>query len=701
MLEKEILILRTRAEASLGEGYADEARDLYERICTSGHALAGDHYVLANLLHRQGDAERTRLSLEKAVAAEPAFAEAWHMLGALNGMQGRPELAVECFRKVLTIHPNATEARLNLAQALLQAGQWEAAAAECNGVIGENAGTAAAWTMLGRSQAERGLHDAAVDSFRKALALQPDLPQALMGLGFALHQLGHWEEASGYFRSALRCDPQLMPGHFGLGSSLLKLGNLQEALLHLQEAVNLKPEHAEAQLGVGTVLSLMGNQRAAVASIREALRLKPDLFNAYVTLAATLMTLAEPEEAARLCEQALALEPGNIEAISLATTIDQHMGNIERARARLKPLIDAGTTEVNVALAYGAICSSLDDPGAGIAVMERLLEQNHLITATGKRNLHFNLGKLYDKQKSYSKAFEHYRLGNAIKEVQFDPEAQTAETNAIIAIHTRKLLDVLPRATRRSDRPVFVVGMPRSGTSLVEQILASHPDVFGAGELPDVIELARSLGGTTATGQGYPHYMPELTQQLIDDTARRYLDHLDALAATAVRVVDKMPGNFIFLGLIELLFPDARIIHCKRDPLDTCLSCYFQDFSRSHPYSYDLARLGVFYRNYERLMRHWRDVIRLPILEVQYEDLIADQEAGSLRIVEFCDLPWNDRCLQFHQTQRYVATASYDQVRRPIYKSSVQRWKNYAEFIGPLRAALGMQDGAGQSAGLS
>jgi tetratricopeptide (TPR) repeat protein len=689
MQNKEYRTLLANARTLLDQGLKEDAGALYRMICAADLATASDHYQLAEILYASGDPDGALHSLEHAVIRDPAHAQSWNMAGAIGGETGRHGYAADCFREALALQPQATTSRLNLAHALLQLGQWEGAAEQCTEVLRQTPDSARAWVMLGRSHAERAQHEAACDAFRKALRLNPDLPQALVGLGLSLHQLDQWSESIGHFRHALRLRPNLAQAHFGLGGSLLKLGNLQEALQHQLEAVRLGPEHAEAHLGVGTVLSLMGNQQEAVAHLRTAIRLKPEFLYAYITLAATLMTLGQPDEAACLCEQALALEPGNIDAISLATTIDQHMGKIDRAHARLKPLIEAGTREINVALAYSTICSNLDEPDTGIEFMERFLRQDHGITATGKRNLHFGLGKLYDKQKNFASAFEHYRLGNKLKDVRFNPALQSAETDAIIALHTRALMDTLPHASVHSDRPVFVVGMPRSGTSLVEQILASHPAVFGAGELPDVIQMAGALGGTTASGHGYPHYLPELTQDHVDSTARQYLDHLALLSPDAARVVDKMPGNFMFLGLIELLFPGARIIHCRRDPLDTCLSCYFQDFARSHPYSYDLANLGGFYRNYERLMQHWREVIRLPMLEISYEDMIADQEAGSRRIVEFCGLPWDEGCLQFHETQRYVATASYDQVRRPIYKSSVARWKNYAQFIGPLRAALG------------
>jgi len=249
----------------------------------------------------------------------------------------------------------------------------------------------------------------------------------------------------------------------------------------------------------------------------------------------------------------------------------------------------------------------------------------------------------------------------------------------------------MPRASVRSDRPVFIVGMPRSGTSLIEQILASHPQVFGAGELTDIVRLPLSLHTMLGTERKYPQCLSLLTQDRIDTFAQHYLDKLASLSPDASRVIDKMPGNFMHLGFIELLFPDARIIHCMRDPLDTCLSCYFQDFSRSHPYSYDLENLGAFYNEYRKIMQHWRSVLSIPMYEIQYEELVADQEMKSRELVEFCGLEWDERCLNFHETKRYVGTASYDQVRQPMYKKSAGRWKNYENRIDVLKKSLKYQ----------
>ena len=296
---------------------------------------------------------------------------------------------------------------------------------------------------------------------------------------------------------------------------------------------------------------------------------------------------------------------------------------------------------------------------------------------------------MYDSAREYDLAFTHYQQANAAKRWQFDAEQHRADTDNFIALHSPEFMAGLPRASIRSARPIFVVGMMRSGTTLTEQILASHPAVFGAGELPDIVEMANSLPATLNTDIPYPQCMALLTQAKLDELAQRYLERLAEFSADASRVVDKAPVNFRHLGLIELMFPDAHVIHCLRDPRDSCLSMYFTDFVHSHEYSSDLANLGSFYRDYRRVTRHWRNISKIPLLEVQYEELVAEPEATIRRIVAFCGLEWDDRCLNFHKSKRYINTPSYDQVRQPIYKKSAGRWKNYARHLEPLIEALG------------
>jgi hypothetical protein len=306
-----------------------------------------------------------------------------------------------------------------------------------------------------------------------------------------------------------------------------------------------------------------------------------------------------------------------------------------------------------------------------------------------RRALHFSLGRIFDRLHRYGEAFEHYSAANQLAKLNYNFDDEVQLCNRLKEIFSSEHLKSLPKAGNKSERPVFVVGMPRSGTSLAEQILSSHSEIYGAGELQHMNELVGSIRGITLSKDDFPECVVELDAGQMDQLANTYLAKLDDLSADAPRVVDKMPNNFHYLGLIGLLFPKARIIHCLRDPRDTCLSIYFQDFNQTHAYGSDLTILGRYYREYEKLMAHWRSVVDIPLYEIHYADLVADQEKYSRELIEFCGLDWDDNCLDFYKAKRDVATASYNQVRRPMYKSSLERWRHYEPYIQPLLESLG------------
>lgn len=263
----------------------------------------------------------------------------------------------------------------------------------------------------------------------------------------------------------------------------------------------------------------------------------------------------------------------------------------------------------------------------------------------------------------------------------------------MIWLYTQEWIQQMPCANNTSQLPVFVVGMHRSGTTLVEQILSSHPAVHGAGELPDITRMMFGLDAVTGTDCRYIECLPQLSEQDLDLLCAGHLQKLAAMDSNAQRVIDKMPGNFMYLGFLQQVFPGTRVIHCTRNPLDTCLSGYFQNFGGAQTYMNDLGDLGFVYRCYHRMMTHWNKVLQLPILEVRYEELVARPDEVIRGLVDFCGLEWDAQCLDFHSTGRYVNTASYDQVRQPMYSRSVNRWKNYASHLQPLREVLGNMAG--------
>ena len=322
-----------------------------------------------------------------------------------------------------------------------------------------------------------------------------------------------------------------------------------------------------------------------------------------------------------------------------------------------------------------------------LTAIEGLAREIDTLPADEQMHLHFALGKAYDDIGERDRSFSHLLAGNALKRRQagYDEAGTLALFKRIQAVFIPELVKDKGAVGKAGKDPIFILGMPRSGTTLVEQILASHRQVFGAGEL-DLFEQATA----DLVGKGaFPEAVERLSAEDLEHLGRHYLAGLQAKAQGATRITDKMPRNFLFCGLIHLALPDARIIHTRRDPIDTCLSCFSKLFSRGHPYAYDLAELGRYYRGYEALMEHWRQVLpEGTLLEVRYEDVVADLEGQARRMLAFCGLEWDDACLAFHRTERPIRTASAVQVRQPIYQTSVGRWRPDADLLKPLTDEL-------------
>jgi hypothetical protein len=325
-----------------------------------------------------------------------------------------------------------------------------------------------------------------------------------------------------------------------------------------------------------------------------------------------------------------------------------------------------------------------DDPD--IAVMEAALTQAEVLSQTDRMAVHFALGKAYLDTRDSTRAFHHLHAGNGLKRSTFSYDASATQLwmQRIAATLDADFLAQYANAGAASELPVFIIGMPRSGTTLVEQILASHPQVHGAGEL-SALRLAIDRAGS------FPEGVAQLSTDALTQIGRDYLMRIAPLAHGKNRLIDKMPANFFYAGLIPLILPGARIIHCRRDPVDTCLSCYSKHFTGEQLFSYDLTELGQFHRAYQALMDHWRQVLPADrYMEVDYEAVVDDLETEAKRLIAFIDMPWDEACLQFHKTSRVVRTASVNQVRQPIYKTSKGRWQAHTDHLGPLLAALGM-----------
>jgi tetratricopeptide (TPR) repeat protein len=452
---------------------------------------------------------------------------------------------------------------------------------------------------------------------------------------------------------------------------------------HFVEAIRLEPDCADYYFNAGICCWSDGLVREAGEFLQAAARIKPTLGAAQAWLGEWYLSQGMIEAALEATARAIELEPRNPEIMRARAWV-LAAGDPDAAWEIVLKLVAWTPMTASLARLYGLLAGRFGQRAEALGAVERLLKAG---VGPGDASLYFTAAELLDRVGRYDEAFLMAAKGNGLyRGAAYDPAAFEHLTYSQIEYFTRERIGSMPKATVRSDKPVFIVGMPRSGTSLVEQILASHPAVHGAGELDFVHHIWVGMLDMLRSNFGqYPKCLDKLTTEQVDGMAEVYLAPLVAMRPEATRITDKMPLNFLHLGLIASLFPSARIIHCVRDPMDTCLSCFMTYFNYPQPFKHDLAHLGHFYRLYEKLMAHWKSVIDLPMLEVSYEEVVANPEAQSRRMVEFLDLPWDERCLSFHQTKRPCATASVMQVRRRVYNSSVGRWRKYEKHLGPLK----------------
>ena len=576
-----------------------------------------------------------------------------------------------------------------LASVYGQLGRYQDAERCCREIIAINPHHAMGLSLLGSACVTLGKHEEAIAHLSKAAQAAPKDPGIRNNLGNALYAQGKADEAEHEFRAALRFHPGHAQAHFGLGNCQLAQGLWHEALGSYRSAYHAMADNYDINMSLGLAYQNLGGLDEAIGCFRRALELTDRTAEPFCALAYVTALQGHLDEALDYLEQVLRDHPENPRARVERADIYHKMGRIGEAHDQICALLAEGLMTPRLVTVYAFLCQWFQECDKVIALAEDLLA-HHPLKRSEYITLQYLLGKLYDQAGDYEAAFRHVEQANTTRPSHFDRAAHTRGVDRLIQAYSRTAVPALPQSDCRDARPVFIVGMPRSGTSLVEQILASHPRVYGAGERTDIEELVARLSRTEMFD--YVERLETLDQKALTAMASDYLARISDLAGNAERLTDKMPANFLNLGLIAQLFPAARIIHCRRDPRDTCLSVYFQQFSRAHTYSNDLSALAHFYREYERLMAHWQAVLDLPVLEVDYAQLVSRLEDNARRMVRFLDLEWDANCLEFHKSGRVTATASFDQVREPIYTRSSGRWKHYREHLGPLVTEFGDQE---------
>jgi tetratricopeptide (TPR) repeat protein len=567
--------------------------------------------------------------------------------------QGQLAPAETIYNEILKTEPGHPEALNLLGVLLLQADRAGEAAQILERAAAAEPDNAETVYNMGLAQLQLGRLEDACLAFEKAVALQPDFAAAANNLGNVLRQMGRFGPAAEAYDQALESEPGRADIHTNLGFARMKLGDHQGALAAAGKALDLDPGDAEAHFTMGKVCLAAGRQEAAIDSFGRVIKLKPKDTRAHLELGTALLQLGRVDDARESYGEILKIDPAHAHARFLI--------------AKTRTFVDG-------------------DPE--IETMEALLAQ---LPAGDEKRIHlgFALAKAWDDGGAADKAFAHLTESNRLKRAasNYQPAEQERFFEAITETFDAGVFAGAAEDGLQDASPIFVLGMPRSGTTLVEQILASHSQVFGAGEREDLTRLAEA--------RGFPENAAGLAADELKELGGAYVGSLQSLAADADRFTDKTPLNFLYIGLIRLCLPGAKIVHCIRNPMDNCLSCYRELFESGQDYSYDLGELGRYYRAYHRLMEHWKAVLPDFVFDLSYEDLIADVETEVRKLLSFTGLAWEDACLDFHKTKRPVRTASSVQVRQPLYKTSVDRWKRYRQHLTSLIEALGPLAGGG------
>lgn len=563
----------------------------------------------------------------------------------------------------------------------IQSGRLESARELLETLCAHSPDDAEAQALLGVVLTMAQRYEDAVVRFRNALTLQPAAVSVHNNLGNVLKTLGDAAGAEACYRAALQLNPDYVHACSNLGALLAGMQRMDEAETWLTKATRLAPTFVDAWNHLGNLHLAKSDHPAAATCYRKALELNPGHVDSLCNLADLMAFDRRADAAEALYRDGLAVAPDHPDLRGGLARLLERRGRLDEARALIHAGGAADAGNIRILLARSALADRADDPSGVVGTLEAALASP--LSDRQRMDVCFELGRLCDQSGRYEQAFHYYSAGNALDGTAFDEQAVAGEFDRLTRVFAHDDFRRWPRSGVGSELPVFIVGMPRSGTSLVEQILASHPAVFGAGELGAIDRIAADLPAHLGSREPYPECLRDLGRPApIRALAEEHLADLQGMAPGALRVTDKMPHNFRHLGLIELLYPKARIIHCRRDPRDTCLSIYFNQFNANHPYASDLARLARYYAHYAALMAHWSNLLSLPLMTLDYEALVEDQEGTSRAMIEFLGLDWDAACLRFHTNRRDVDTPSYRQVRKPISDRSVGRWKHYAAFVG-------------------
>ena len=660
--------------AVLGQiGRKSEAVDANQTAVALSPQDADAHSNLGITLQQLGRLDEAEVSYKQAIVLKPDFVEAHSNLGNMLKELGRLDEAEASHKQAIVLKPDYAEAHSNLGITLQELGRLDEAEASYNQAIALKPDYAEAHYNLGNMLKELGRLDGSEESFRQAISIKPDFAEAHSNLGNMLKELGRLDEAEASYKQAIALKPDYAEAHYNLGNTLQELGRLDESEASFRQAISIKPDYAEAHYNLGNTLQELGRRDEAEASYTQAIAGKPDYAEAHSNLGITLQELGRLDEAEASYTQAISIKPDFAEAHS-------NLGNALRALGRLDEALASYSQAIafkpDYAEAHRNLTSMKKFDGQDEQYSKMLeLYFDEKISEEKRCHINFGLAKACEDLGNFEQAFAHYSEGNELRKklLNYDINQDLELFRQIKSYYPRIEQNSLESHKLSKDlTPIFIVGMPRSGTTLVEQIISSHSKVTGAGEL----SYAAQFGTVIANG------CSEANDEVLLEFRHKYLEKLKNVSKNNLIVTDKTPQNFLYIGLLAAAFPEVKIIHVKRNPAAVCWANYKQYFaSKNLGYCYALDDIINYYSLYENLIEFWTNKLGKRIYNLDYELLTVNQERETRQLIHCLGLDWDEKCLSPESNTRSVATASNVQIREKVYQGSSTQWKKYQPFL--------------------
>lgn len=688
------MMLMDEATQLQSEGKLEQAEIILNRILAMNPTHAYALHLLGIIAYQVGKITLGIQLIEQAIQSNPQVALFHSNLGEMHRQLNATHLSIQCGQYAVMLDPNSATAWSNLGIAYYDAKQYEQAEDCHKRALVFNPRLSCSLNNLGSIYKAQEKTKPAMEFYQAAIAASPHFVEPFNNLGVLFLQQQEFKQALECLHHAILLAPDFADAHCNLGLALLGLEQCDKALMHFEKVLQLKPDYAEAYYGFAKVYLYQHHFTEAEHHIRKAVMINPQKVEFYQLLAEIYHEQGHYTEALNHLDRALLMDSISPSLYLSKGNILMEMGEIAQAEAQFLKAATDPSIDTQV-MAYYCLVQLRKNKPENANLNNLLSMVNHPTLSSSKLEyLYFALGKCYDDVGEWGKAFEYFSEGCRVKRqrITYNIAEQIQFTHKLIHCFTQQTIDYLRPFANPSALPVFIVGMPRSGSTLVEQILSTHPQAYGAGELKYLNHLIQCPVRNQQTTVYYPENILQLSPETCRAIANQYVSYLRNFSSGAVRITDKMPHNFIAIGLIYALFPNAKIIHVQRNPMDTCLSCFTKLFTEGQLYSYDLAELGQYYQCYSLIMNHWRRILPSGSwLDVEYEVMVNHLEKEARRLIEFCDLPWEPACLAFYQSKRQVRTASFVQVRQPIYTSSVERWRRYEPDLAPLISVFAQQ----------